>query len=155
MMELKRSTILAMLLDLGSCFEWQRSAQPGGKLNEKNRRKSASPLEQLLTMPVAERIEAVVKDLLTRQDRFRDIDAHDLAEAIGVSDKQNPGSDEQGRGEEGAARGCLTRSQPKMRHIRDHLSAVIDRQHKLARPKRFELLTPRFVVSGALSGGGA
>jgi hypothetical protein len=36
-------------------------------------------------------VEAVSKDLLTREDKFRKIDAHDLAEAIGVSDSRNPG----------------------------------------------------------------
>ena len=56
--------------------------------NESNLRK----LQRLLAMPVAQRIEAVVKDLVTREDEFREIEAHDLADALGVSDSREPGS---------------------------------------------------------------
>jgi hypothetical protein len=44
---------------------------------------------------MAQRIEAVGKDLLTREDKFRKINARDLAEAIGVTDSRNPGSAEE------------------------------------------------------------
>ena len=49
-------------------------------------------LQRLLAMPIAQRIEAVIKDLVTREDEFRKIQAHDLADALGVSDSQKPGS---------------------------------------------------------------
>jgi len=49
-------------------------------------------LQRLLAMPIAQRIEAVIKDLVTREDELRKIEVHDLADALGVSDSQKPGS---------------------------------------------------------------
>jgi len=40
-------------------------------------------LEKLLAMPTALRKEAIVRDLTTRNDEFREIDPHDLAQALG------------------------------------------------------------------------
>jgi len=59
----------------------------------KKQTKSSNPLQRLLAMPPAERIEAIIKDLVTREDQFRKIEPHDLAEAIGISDAGNPGGD--------------------------------------------------------------
>jgi len=50
-------------------------------------------LEELLSIPLAERIEAVANDVSSRRDRFRSIDAHELAEALGIFDAWKPGSD--------------------------------------------------------------
>jgi hypothetical protein len=52
----------------------------------------ASKLQELLALRPAERLEAVVRDLVTREDKFREIEAHDLAMALGVSDSDQPGS---------------------------------------------------------------
>jgi hypothetical protein len=54
-------------------------------------------LQKLLDLPIEQRIEVIVKDLVTRDDEFREIDAHDLAKALGVSDSRNPGSAQQWR----------------------------------------------------------
>jgi hypothetical protein len=53
--------------------------------NEPNLRK----LKRLLAMPIAQRIEAVINDLVTRKDEFREIEAHDLADALGVSESRS------------------------------------------------------------------
>jgi hypothetical protein len=37
-------------------------------------------------------MEAIVQDLITRNDKFRKIDAHDLAQALGIDDSEHPGS---------------------------------------------------------------
>jgi hypothetical protein len=49
-------------------------------------------LQKLLAMPIARRLEAIVKDLVARDDEFREIESHDLARALGVSDSRKPGS---------------------------------------------------------------
>jgi hypothetical protein len=49
-------------------------------------------LQQLLAMPIAQRFEAIINDLIARDDKFREIEEHDLAEALGVIDSRSPGS---------------------------------------------------------------
>ena len=51
---------------------------------------TADPLKDLLSMPLAEPIAAVANDVRTRRDEFREIDPHDLAEALGVPDSSRP-----------------------------------------------------------------
>lgn len=48
-------------------------------------------LEELLLMPMNIRRDAVAKDVRSRKPKYRDIDAHDLAEALGAPDPFRPG----------------------------------------------------------------
>ena len=47
-------------------------------------------LAELLSLPLAGRIAVVSQDLLSCEDRFAAIEAHDLAEALGVPDAHQP-----------------------------------------------------------------
>ena len=51
---------------------------------EANKSDLADELQQLLALPMAQRIEAVGKDLLRREDKFRNIDALYLIRAVSV-----------------------------------------------------------------------
>jgi hypothetical protein len=42
-------------------------------------------------MQLTQRLDAIVEDLLTHKDKFRKIDAHDLAQALGVPENTQPG----------------------------------------------------------------
>ena len=53
--------------------------------------KRLSPLQELLAMQLTQRLDAIVEDLLTHKDKFRKIDAHDLAQALGVPENTQPG----------------------------------------------------------------
>lgn len=44
----------------------------------------SDPLQKLLSIPPAERVAAVSKDVRTKTDEFRNIDPHELAESLGV-----------------------------------------------------------------------
>lgn len=50
-------------------------------------------LAQLLAMSRPERISAVAQDLRNRQDRYREIEPHVLAEALGVPASRRPGGE--------------------------------------------------------------
>jgi hypothetical protein len=52
----------------------------------------SDPLQKLLSMPLAERIAAVAEDVRTRRDEFRQIDPHELADALGVPESTRPGT---------------------------------------------------------------
>ena len=47
-------------------------------------------LQKLLSMPFAERIAAVAKDVRTKKDEFRRIAPHELVEALGVPESRRP-----------------------------------------------------------------
>ena len=49
-----------------------------------------APLKSLLSMPLALRIATVAQDVKTSRDAFRDINPHDLADALGVPDSRRP-----------------------------------------------------------------
>ena len=51
----------------------------------------SDPLQELLAMPLSERIEAVIKDVNSHEDKFKNIDSHALADALGVPEAENPG----------------------------------------------------------------
>ena len=51
---------------------------------------SSGLLKELLALPLAQRLDAVHDDLLKRSDKFREIDPHDLAEALGVPQPESP-----------------------------------------------------------------
>lgn len=48
-------------------------------------------LKTLLQMPIADRIQAIAEDVRSRRDKYKDIDAHDLADALGVPQPEAPG----------------------------------------------------------------
>lgn len=50
-------------------------------------------LQALLAMTLPERIAAVIADLESRTDRFACVEAHELAEALGIEDAWAPGGD--------------------------------------------------------------
>lgn len=50
-------------------------------------------LTQLLAMSLPGRISAVTQDLSSRQDRYREIEPHALAEALGVPEPRRPGGE--------------------------------------------------------------
>jgi hypothetical protein len=50
-------------------------------------------LEELMNLPVDERLEAIAKDLARKRPRFSKISAHDLAEALDVPDHLQPSGD--------------------------------------------------------------
>lgn len=50
-------------------------------------------LRELLAVPMSERRDAVARDVRRRSPRYRDIPAHDLADALGVSEPWRPRSD--------------------------------------------------------------
>ena len=56
--------------------------------------KDLDPLKQLLAMKLEDRLEAVAQDLQSKTLRFSGIDAHSLANALGISDCERPGSGE-------------------------------------------------------------
>lgn len=53
---------------------------------------SEDALGELLAMPMADRCAAVERDLSRQHPRYRSIPAHDLAEALGVDQPEQPGS---------------------------------------------------------------
>jgi hypothetical protein len=50
-------------------------------------------LKALLEMPIAGRIQAIAEDVSTRRDRYKGINAHDLANALGVPQPECPNGD--------------------------------------------------------------
>jgi hypothetical protein len=48
-------------------------------------------LHELVAMPLSQRIEAIAKDVFQNEDRFLEIEGHDLAKALGVADAWRPG----------------------------------------------------------------
>src|SRR5215472_12660441 len=50
----------------------------------------SDPLEKLLSMPFAERVAAVSKDVRTNTDEFRNINPHELGELLGVPSTERP-----------------------------------------------------------------
>lgn len=53
----------------------------------------AEALQELLALPMADRRAAVARDVRRRSPRYRDIPAHDLAEALGLPQPERPGSE--------------------------------------------------------------
>jgi hypothetical protein len=51
----------------------------------------SAPLQELLAMPLSARIEAVIKDVMSHEDKFKNIDSHALADALGVPETESPG----------------------------------------------------------------
>jgi hypothetical protein len=84
---------LRTLVTIGSLTE-ALSCCPMSKEGTRTRlsQEPTNPLNKLLSMPLAERISVVAKDVRTRRDEFRDINPHDLAEALGVPDSGQPTS---------------------------------------------------------------
>lgn len=52
-----------------------------------------SALQKLTALPIKARVEAVAKDIKEKTRKFSAIEAHDLAEALGVPDADQPGPD--------------------------------------------------------------
>jgi hypothetical protein len=50
-------------------------------------------LQKLKDMRLADRIAAVAADVDSKQDEFRSIDAHELANLLGIEDAERPGDD--------------------------------------------------------------
>jgi hypothetical protein len=48
-------------------------------------------LKALLEMPIADRIQAIAEDVRTRRDKYKNISAHDIADALGVPQPEAPG----------------------------------------------------------------
>lgn len=58
--------------------------------------KAPDPLPTLLSIPLAERILAIGRDVRDKTDEFRKIDPHKLAEALGVPSTKRPNYDDWG-----------------------------------------------------------
>ena len=56
-------------------------------------REDAAALQALMAMAIPQRIKAVCIDVNSRADRFAWVDAHALAEALGIEDARSPGND--------------------------------------------------------------
>ena len=53
----------------------------------------SDPLRKLLAMPIAERIAAIARDVRTKRDEFRNVNPHELADALGVDQPESPTND--------------------------------------------------------------
>ena len=95
-------------------------------------------LKKLLSLSLLERITAVADDVDTRRNEFAQIDAHDLAHALGVEQPENPAS---------GWNICSYAEQQSLEEQADHNSSVegfVEHLKDKVTDSRFKLLEYKF-----------